>query len=449
MTPGAYRTVEIPFDWNGGRLRQSRLALALLRAPIAKAAHGLDCKVRLVGGGVRDLLLMASHQAVEAVHLPADLDLVVEGDARKLGKRLQGEWGGSLLVHDSFLTATWHPDMQRFAPERPTSDAAGTTVSIDIVTARSEIYPNPGQLPRVTAGTFAQDMARRDISINTFALDLADWPGFREAPGVLKVHCHPDALRDLQSGRIRLLHAGSLQDDPTRIFRMARYEQRFGFALERETARWLVQAVNHNALATITQERIRFELEQVFDENKAVPVLQRLHEWSVLQALGLNPDPERLWLALERVMGHAEHNPEVLWVLLVGLQRDGAESLAPLPPAMTKAVREFQALVHRPWNGLRPSQVWQRLRFTRMPVRRALWACLPEQSVPLELYESQWRHVTPQVKGGDLIGLGYRSGPQIGQMLEQLHIKTLDGELQGRQQELDWAQRALGPPPEA
>ncbi len=377
------------------------------------------------------------------------MDLVVEGDARALGRRLQAEWGGALRVHNPFLTATWHPDIRRFARHHGTVVAVSPDIAIDLIMARSETYPRPGQLPRVTAGIFVQDTARRDISINTFALALEDWPRFQTAPAHLKVHFHPKALTDLRNGCVRLLHAASLQDDPTRIFRMARYEQRFGFQLTPETADWLVHAMQHEVLGTVTPERIRFELEQVFDEDRVVKVIRRLHAWDVLQALGLNPDPARLCPRQTRAARPPRAGPEAIWLLLLGLNQNTVQAHEglKLPGATAKAVAAFRHLVHRPWNDLRPSQVWQRLKSTSPTVRRALRACLPAHAVTLALYEHQWQHVTPHVSGKDLVRLGYRPGPRFGPLLEQLLCKTLDGELHTREQELAWVQRTLGPPP--
>ena len=449
---GAYRTAEIPFDWDLDTLQDARLILAVLRAPLTDAAHRLDYRVRLVGGWVRDLLLIVHKRAAEATHRKTDVDLVVEGDARELGKLLQGKWGGTLLMHDPFLTAMWRPDMQGIARDHQAAAGAVADISLDLITARSETYPRPGQLPQVVAGTFAQDTARRDLSINTFALDLEDWPGFQAPPASLKVHFHPGALTDLRNGCLRLLHAASLRDDPTRIFRMARYAQRFSFHMEPVTAGWLAHAMQSDVLATVTRERLRVELEQVLGEDRAVQVLRRLQEWGVLQALGLNPDPERLWPALARAGDQTRQDREVAWLLLLGLNQDIAHPSAwrgrlHLPASTERAVIAFRHLANQPWNGLRPSQVWQRLQSTTPAVRLALRACLPEQSVTLDLYEDRWQHVATHINGRDLVRLGYRPGPQIGRLLEQLRSKTLDGELHSEEQELDWVQRTLGPPP--
>ena len=432
-------------------LRHARNTLAKLRGPIGAAADRLDYRPRLVGGWVRDLLLAANGQISEANFLAADLDLVVEGDARELGKSLQEKWGGSLKLHDPFMTATWQFDWQALDLERSLPATGNPEVAIDLITARSEVYPKLGQLPLVKSGNFGQDTARRDITINTFSLDLREWPDFNSSQVSLKVSCWSGALRDLQEGRIRLLHANSLQDDPTRILRLFRYEQRFSFYIEAETAAWLREAMQENVLTTVAPERIKAGLEQIFAEKNVTKALRRLYDWGVLNALGLNPEADRFWKALERTARSPSPNREVYWVLLLGLgQSSNASGQRALPifaAAVEKDIDAFRQLVNREWNDLRPSQVWMRLRETRLTVRQALRASLPDHESTLKLYDDDWQHVTSHLDGNDLLKIGYQRGPQIGHMLELLRCGVLDGELQSRKQELDRVQRVLGPPP--
>ncbi len=445
-------TFEIPFDWELEKLRYFRHALAMLKGPVGSATNSLGFKGRLVGGWIRDLLFVSFNRKGENVVLTADLDLAVEGDARELGKLLQKEWGGTLLIHDRFLTATWQLDQQSLAQAPPPTVSTYPTINIDLITARFETYPRPGQLPRVSAGTFSHDAFRRDISINTFSLDLEQWPDFKEPPKGMMVHGCPGALSDLQNGVIRLLHAGSLQDDPTRIFRLARYEERFGFQQDPDTSRWLAQAIQNGVLATVSPDRIGAELEQVFEERRVSRVLRRLQEWGVLNYLGLNPGTERLWPALDRAAQEPEREVEVFWLLLLGL--DQSQTLSPLqaslnlPATAERDILKFRQLVNLPWTDLPPSQLWLRLKQTNSAIWLALRVCLPDQATALTRYATDWRFVSTHLKGKDLIEMGYPPGPRIGQMLDELRSKKLDGELSTRSQELDLVQRILGLPPE-
>ncbi len=445
-------TFEIPFDWELKELQHSRHVLAMLRGPVASATNSLGYKGRLVGGWIRDLLFFSFHREGDKAFFTVDMDLAVEGDARELGKLLQKEWGGALLIHDRFLTATWQPDQQALAQTLPPFVGPYFPNNIDLITARFETYPRPGQLPRVSAGTFGHDAFRRDISVNTFSLDLEQWPGLKDTPKDMKVHGCPGALSDLQNGIIRLLHADSLQDDPTRIFRLARYEERFGFQQDPETAGWLARAMQDGVLATVSPDRIGAELEQVFAEQRVSNVLRRLYEWGVLKYLGLNPGTEKLWVALDRAAQEPERKKEVFWLLLLGL--DQSQTLSPmrnslnLSAAAERDILKFRQLVNLPWTDLPPSQVWLRLKQTNSAIWLALRACLPHQSTALTRYVTDWRLVSIHLNGRDLIEMGYPQGPQIGQMLDELRTKKLDGEILTRRQEMDLVERFLGLPPE-
>ncbi len=150
-------------------------------------------RVYLVGGPVRDVLL---NTAIK------DLDFGVEGDAPALAQQLAKELGGSVVTHPRFMTAALvMPDLR-----------------LDLVTARREVYPRPGDLPRVFPGSVTDDLSRRDFSINALALPL-----WESAPQILDPE---GGLADLDAGVVRVLHERSFRDDPTRLLRAARYEQR-------------------------------------------------------------------------------------------------------------------------------------------------------------------------------------------------------------------------------
>ena len=169
------------------------------------AAHG--ARAFVVGGLVRDALLERS----PAAH---DLDVVVEGDALAVARALADAVGGVLVEHERFLTA---------------SVTLADRKRVDLVTARSERYERPGALPHVLPALIAQDLKRRDFTVNTLAVELASG-GF----GLL------DPLgggADLARRKLRILHPLSFVEDPTRIFRAARYAARLGFALDPWSAR--------------------------------------------------------------------------------------------------------------------------------------------------------------------------------------------------------------------
>jgi tRNA nucleotidyltransferase (CCA-adding enzyme) len=196
----------------------------LLKA-VSQVAYKQRAALYIVGGFVRDLLL-------ERPSL--DFDLVVEGDAIQLARALVRQYGGRVTSHTRFGTAKWHlgalkedsafpPDkIQLLIGQEPASDLPE---SLDFVTARTEFYTHPTALPTVERGSIKLDLHRRDFTINTLALRL-DGHHYGE------LHDYWGGLIDLRHGVVRVLHSLSFVDDPTRILRAVRFEQRFNFAID-------------------------------------------------------------------------------------------------------------------------------------------------------------------------------------------------------------------------
>ena len=151
----------------------------------------------IVGGAVRDMML---ERPVN------DFDLTVEGNAIDLARALSKKHGGGVTAHTKFGTAKWF-----LAPELKADHS-----TLDLVTARSETYQHPAALPTVAFGTIADDLRRRDFTINAMALRL-DGEHFGELRDDFQ------GMDDLQKGIVRVLHPGSFIDDPTRLYRAVRY----------------------------------------------------------------------------------------------------------------------------------------------------------------------------------------------------------------------------------
>jgi len=224
------------------------LALAKIAG---REASELGQELYLVGGVVRDLFLGRAN---------FDFDLVVEGDAIKLARRLAIDSQAKLKTHPRFGTAKLkYPGF-----------------SLDLATARSETYSKPGALPTVKPSKLKDDLIRRDFSINAMALRLNP-QRFGE---LIDLH---HSKNDLDNRLIRILHPNSFIDDATRILRGIRYEQRLGFRLEAETEKLLCR--DAAMLDTISGDRIRHELELILKEDEPEPALRRAGELGVLRQL--------------------------------------------------------------------------------------------------------------------------------------------------------------------
>jgi tRNA nucleotidyltransferase (CCA-adding enzyme) len=200
------------------------------------------CHPYLVGGPVRDILL--GRRSI-------DIDLTLEQDASTLARALAKRLEGRVRSFPQFLT------YKVTAPQFP---------EIDLATARKERYRHPGALPAVTAGRLKDDLVRRDFSINAIALDLLDGT----------MHDPTGGAKDIEARHVRVLHERSFIDDPTRIFRASRLAVRLGFTLEPQTDEWMRNAIESDALATVSKERIWRELFLAMDEEDAPAVLADL-----------------------------------------------------------------------------------------------------------------------------------------------------------------------------
>ncbi len=398
--------------------------LSVLRRVRRRALSGPPC-VYLVGGPVRDVLLGRT---------VADLDFVVEGDGPQLAGELAAELGGEVIVHSRFGTAS----------------VVMTGTRVDVVTARRETYSHAAALPDVTPGAIADDLQRRDFSINAMALPLADG-----RPQVLDLH---GGIEDMGRGLIRSLHADSFVDDPTRMFRAVRYEQRLGFSIEDETLGQLRSAISQGHVASLTPDRIRHELERILQEDRPGPALQRLASLGVLAAIHpslADPQVEALLTAVADLGSHQELRPDplvYLSALAYSLSTDQAEAVIDrlsMPAHWAQVVRDTVQV-----KGLESALAGQSL--TPASLARlldgfcleALWAASrlagsPSAAQRLSDYLTELRGVAPALSGRDLLAMGVPQGPLVGRLLQELRDAKLDGRVSTERQERRLVQAAL------
>jgi tRNA nucleotidyltransferase (CCA-adding enzyme) len=221
---------------------------------VGRLADEQGVSVFLVGGVVRDLLLKGDN---------FDLDLAVEGNGMAFARLVAERYGAGLVVFERFATARLaFPD----------------GLKVDIATTRQESYAQPALLPKVQPASIEADLFRRDFTINAIAVQLNSHQFGR----VLDPY---GGERDLRARMIRVLHAGSFQDDPTRIFRAIRFEQRFGFRLERTTVRLLAQAASRNLIQRLSGPRLQNEILLLFAERDPVRAIVRMGQLKLLRFL--------------------------------------------------------------------------------------------------------------------------------------------------------------------
>ncbi len=207
-------------------------------------AYRLDMRIYLVGGIVRDLILGRES---------FDYDIVVEGDAIELCRVLSEESGVSFCRHHTFGTATVYYKNYK----------------IDFATARKEFYPHRGALPKVEKAALVDDLFRRDFTINAMAVSINrdDYGKLIDLYG---------GYSDLRKGVVRVMHDNSFFDDPTRMLRAVRFEQRFSFKIEKHTFHLLKEASSQGVLKLIDEQRLRDELILILKEKKPLKYIRRI-----------------------------------------------------------------------------------------------------------------------------------------------------------------------------
>ncbi len=388
-------------------------------------ADAADEPVFVVGGAVRDALLG---------HPSYDLDLVVEGDVPAFARRLAERLGGRVQTHTAFGTAEILYDGGE----------------IDVATARTETYPQPAALPEVRFATLAEDLARRDFTINAIAASL----GRDDFGRVIDPH-HGRA--DLAAGTIRVLHPRSFLDDPTRIFRAVRYENRFGFRMDGGTEALARAALEQSIAAHLSAERLRDELEALLDESEVAHTIERLADLDAARAFHTTvaTDAETVELA-ERIVAVAEELgvgvPRWRLRLAVLFRKTPSDGLREALDSLSIPRRDAEAIADAVLHGPRlpaelrgspdPADVVARVE--RLAPDAALLA-LAHCDVPaLRDWFTRLSRVRLEITGRDLADLGLAESPRVGEVLAELRRRKLRGDLDGRESELAAARELIG-----
>ena len=382
--------------------------------------------VYLVGGPVRDALLGAK---------VLDLDFAVEGDAPDFARRLSEGLDGRVTTHERFGTAT----------------VSAREIRTDLVTARRESYPSPGQLPLVTPGSINDDLTRRDFSVNAMALPLSLNGGSLLDP--------LGGFGDLKAGVIRTLHRRSFVDDPTRMTRAVRYEQRFGFSIHKNTVEEISEAVSAGHMNAVSGDRWRHELNRILEEDNPLPPLLRATELGLMT--GLHPAFAKLSTVedsgLCRMVSAEEPGNSVrpgtcfsaLFSSLSGTDAEGVIQRLRLPERQaalardTIELRESEAQI-RTASG-RPSELARALAGVD-PAAVSAWAELSSDKVvanALRHYVSDLRFVKPELSGTELLQMGAVEGPEVGRVLGRLRDARLDGTVVSKEEEVSLARDLL------
>jgi tRNA nucleotidyltransferase (CCA-adding enzyme) len=422
------------------RLLEERLPkrVSELLKDLGKAADDMDTHVFVVGGFVRDLLLLQDN---------LDLDVVVEGDGIQFARHYAETRGCRHRSHQKFGTAVIiFPD----------------GFKVDVATARTEYYKYPAAQPTVELSSIKLDLYRRDFTMNTLAVRLnsADFGQLLDFFG---------GQRDIKDRTVRVLHNLSLVEDPTRVLRAVRFEQRFGFKIGKHTLNLIHNAIRFNFLEKVEARRLWHELLMILQERRPLSMMKRLNDLDLLRfihpRLELSRSKQTLFQAVEEVLAwynllYLEDQLEPWRVHLFALlDQLGDEEFKEALTRLGFNQREMERMTNQKYmadgtflrssntSRLRPSQVYRTLRSFEIATLLYMMAKTKDHAGKRHIsqYITKYHAVQPLLNGNDLKTLGIEPGPIFRETLEALRDARLDGEVLTKEDEMGYVQQRILP----
>lgn len=424
----------------GGAEKKTRTVAKLMRERLpdwaleilkdaGKEAETLGFTAYAVGGFVRDLLLRRDN---------LDIDIVIEGgDGIVFARSLSGRLGLKMKAHQRFKTAVLvYPN----------------GVKVDVATARLEYYERPGALPTVEQSSLKLDLYRRDFIINTLAAalnpkkfgELIDFFG---------------AQRDIKEKTIRVLHNLSFVEDPTRMLRAVRFSEKFGFRIGKHTLNLIKNSVKLDIFRRLSGPRLLDELKNILEEETAAKSINRLNDLGLLKLIhaGITWDADRELffertretLAWHRLLYTKETAEEWLTLFLALTDPLPEEEFSEILKSLKiSGKKRVEALSSRE-EGLRAlnminaglvkkdSYLYDLLEDLPIEMLLYLMARARKDSTKkaISRYLTKLKYTETELKGKDLLKMGIRQGPLIGEILRSLLKKRLDREISTREEE--------------
>jgi tRNA nucleotidyltransferase (CCA-adding enzyme) len=399
---------------------------------ISNLAKELKYKVYLVGGIVRDLLLDKQN---------LDIDIVVEGDGINFSNKLAGIIDAKLWTHKKFKTSVI---------------VLRNKMHIDVATASIEYYNKPAALPEVEEANIKQDLYRRDFTINSMAISL-NKPDFGELIDYF------GGRRDLKRKRIKIMHKLSIVEDPTRIFRAVRFEQRFSFKIDSQAESLIKNAIDMEIISKLTGVRIRDELVAIFEEEHPLKPLKRLYEYGALRKINLNNEINaKLENKLKKILdgynglkGFYGENIKKWRLVFSVLLSDIIEEQLRKWCSDMKVKNKDTEIILNAISGLpdmkkkltgvkfKNSELYHLLKNAVPELLAILYSSGSNIKKNVLNYVQNLKDISLDIKGEKLIEIGFRSGPEIGRVLDFLLALKLDGKIKNLEEEINQAKCLL------
>ena len=412
---------------------------------IATYANHENLPIYIVGGFIRDLLMRSPS---------LDFDFVVDGDAIHFAHSLANKYGGRVISHGKFGTAKWQITKSSKSPKQSQGSLSipnpkDLPKTVDFISARTEFYTHPTALPTIKRGSIKLDLHRRDFTINTMALRL-DGKHYGE------LYDYWGGLNDLKQKIVRVLHSLSFVDDPTRMLRAVRFEQRFNFKIGARTLQLLEEA--KPLLQQVSGDRIRHELDQIIAEEKTVEIFKRLQELGLLSAIQSNLTwkdkfAEPLIIALSNNFDTRWNIPQKIGnipirrllayiILFTDIPPNHLNRIIKrlkLPNILKTSLQQSNVLYYSLPNIInkKPSIVVKQLEKTNLAVIYALKLLISSKEIKkvLDSYAIKWHQIKPTIKGSALHRMGIPPGPIYQRILNSLRDAWINGEISSKNEE--------------
>ena len=402
-------------------------------ALLGERAEKLGMRAYIVGGIVRDLLLRREN---------LDLDIVVEGDAIRFLKSFEKD-GYRVSVHERYKTGT-------------ITFSGG--VKVDVATARREFYEFPVAQPKVFSDSLKHDLYRRDFTVNAMAVSIN-----QSTRGVLVDYF--GGRMDLRRKMLKVLHNLSFVEDPTRVIRGVRLEQRLGLTMEDNTLRLIRSCIRGGLLVRLSGFRLRSELELSFREKFPWAAARRMGElgvWDVLfPGIRIGESARRTFRRLGAFLARISRDfPDFKgrqWLAFFSaLLMESSENIRISALDRLNLSESERGIVVKCLSGLGAAEHTLGGRSSPLnseiaeflgghdPLEAFFWSAATERwrvRRRILQYLTRLHKVRPLLSGGELLKIGYAANPRIGVILEKLRILRLDGVVQTREEEEEYVEK--------
>ena len=415
---------------NVGKFMKERLSKRIMDilASIGDTASKMGYSAYVVGGFVRDLFL---YQANE------DIDIVIEGDGIEFAKKYTKMMGARVHYYEKFGTAVV---------------ILSDGFKIDVASARLEYYKFPAALPTVEMSSIKLDLFRRDFTINTLTIQL-----------------NPDkfgtlidffaALRDIKEKTIRVLHNLSFVEDPTRVFRAIRFEQRFGFTIGKLTSNLIKNTVKMDFFSRLSGRRVFSELRQILEEENPIPAIMRLDDYNLLRVIHpfieFTGESLSMLNSVKKVLSWYDllflEESYMKWVVyFLSLLKNSSRKISGeiclklgiglqyrtiFCKERIQADNYLSCLKHD--DGISNSSLYSKLSVLKTETLLYMMAAAEKEKIKktISFFFTQLRDMKISVTGKDLIGMGLEPGPIFKEIMRALFDAKLNGLLKNREEE--------------